>query len=75
MNAIGNQLEIHKMAEKSGGIFDVKYTLLVLKFASYSFSLSFKLTGFNFVHLAKTYSCSFKLAQVIFCVHSFWFNI
>ena len=48
-------------------------TLLVLKFASYPFSLSFKFVRFNFEHLVKTYSRSFKLAQVIFRVRSFWF--
>ena len=48
-------------------------TLLVLKFASYPFSLSFKFVQFNFEHLVKTYSRSFKLAQVIFRVRSFWF--
>ena len=48
-------------------------TLLVLKFASYPFSLSFKFVRFNFEHLVKTYSRSFKLVQVIFHVRSFWF--
>ena len=50
-----------------------QFTLLVLKFALYSFSLSFKLVQFNFTHLVKTYLRSFKFAQVIVRVHSFWF--
>ena len=48
-------------------------TLLVLKFASYLFSLSFKFARFNFAHLVKTYLRSFKFPQVIFRVRSFWF--
>ena len=48
-------------------------TLFVSKFASYSLSLSFKFARFNFAHLVKTYSPSFKFAQVIFRVRSFCF--
>ena len=44
--------------------------LLVLKFASYSFSLSFKFARFNFVHLvrlirASNFPCSFCLVCLI----------
>ena len=46
-------------------------TLFVLTFASFSFSLSFKFARFNFAHLVKTYSRSFKFAEVIFRVCSF----
>ena len=40
----------------------------ILKFASYSFSLSFKFARFNFAHLVETYTRSFKFAQVNFRV-------
>ena len=43
-------------------------SLLVWKFRSYSISLSFKFATF-----IKTYSQSFKLAQVILGVSTFWF--
>jgi hypothetical protein len=54
--------------------YNTKWTFtLVLKIRVVLIFASFKFARFNFAHLVETHSLSFKFAQIIFRVRSFWF--